>query len=59
MVSSGVSVMAASESFGVSHAVLEQAQTKMTWPATATGVVRVLASHDVILRVGHQPEHDT
>tara|TARA_B110000240_G_scaffold181101_1_gene212734 strand:+ start:563 stop:718 length:156 start_codon:yes stop_codon:yes gene_type:complete len=51
--------MAASESFGVSHAVLEQAQTKMTWPATATGVVRVLASHDVILRVGHQPEHDT
>ena len=59
MVSSGVSVMAASESFGVSYAVLEQSQTEMIWPATATGVVRMLASHDVILRVRHQPEYDT
>tara|TARA_R110002110_G_scaffold176320_1_gene380376 strand:+ start:163 stop:318 length:156 start_codon:yes stop_codon:yes gene_type:complete len=51
--------MAASESFGVSHAVLEQSQAKMIWPATATSVAWMLASHDVIFRVRHQPEHDT
>ena len=31
----------------------------MLWPAAATGVVRVLASHDVILWVRHQSEYDT
>src|SRR4051812_16334607 len=47
---------------GVAHAVLEQGQAagrrRRLAPPPAAGGLGVLAGDDVVLRVGHQPEHE-
>ncbi len=46
-----------SELLCVGHAGFEDPQAEVPGAAAASAVVRVLANDDVVLGVGHQPEH--